>query len=298
MKLHGIIPPLATPFTRDEAIDETTLRHEVDRVIRTGVHGITVTGSTGEGHTLTIDELVRASAAAVEAADGRVPVITGIIRDSTRDVITCGQAVKTVGISAIQVTPVHYLFQPDEEGSIDFYRRIGNEVGLPIVIYNVVPWNTLSPEVVLRLSELPQVVAVKQSGGDIHKLARLLTLASDRLTILTAVDDLLMPSFLLGAHGAVAAILTVLPELCCQLWDACQSGQLERARSLHERILTVWNALAAPDLPARVKAALALLGHPVGGPRHPLRPVSPTVEEAIRHALVHTQLLPAQISGQ
>ncbi|MCL4540882.1 MAG: dihydrodipicolinate synthase family protein [Chloroflexi bacterium] len=293
MKLQGIIPPLATPFTRDETLDETTLRREVDRMIRTGVHGITVTGSTGEGHTLTIDELVRASAAAVEAAAGRVPVITGIIRDSTRDVVTCGKAVRTVGVSAIQVTPVHYLFQPDEEGSIDFYRRIGDEVELPIVIYNVVPWNTLSPEILLRLSELPQVVAVKQSGGDIHKLARLLTLASDRLTILTAVDDLLMPSFLLGAHGAVAAILTVLPEMCCQLWDACQSGQLELARSLHERILTVWNTLAAPDLPARVKAALTLLGHPVGGPRHPLRLVSPTVEESIRQALVGIQVLPA-----
>ena len=291
--LRGIIPPLATPFGSDGELDEAALRREVRMALAAGVHGITVTGSTGEGHTLSVDELTRASAMAVEAAQGRVPVITGVIRDSTRDAIACGRAIRGTGIDALQVTPVHYLFQPSEEGTLDFYRRIGDEVGLPIVIYNVVPWNTLSPELLLRLSELTHVVAVKQSGGDIHTLARLLTMAGDRLTVLSAIDDLLFPSFLLGAQGAVAAILTVLPDLCVQLWGACADGRIEEARSLHTRILTVWDAVAGPDLPSRVKAALALRDRPVGGPRHPLLPVRPQVEAKIRHALVSAGVLGA-----
>lgn len=82
-------------------------------------------------------------------------------------------------------------------------------MGLPIVIYNVVPWNTVAPETLLRLSEIPQVIAVKQSGGDIHKLAELLRLNNGRLQVLSAVDDLLYPSFVLGAQGGIAAILTI-----------------------------------------------------------------------------------------
>ncbi|MCL4544431.1 MAG: dihydrodipicolinate synthase family protein [Chloroflexi bacterium] len=285
LTLRGIIPPLATPFDAQEELDEPVLRREVESVIAAGAHGITVTGSTGEGHTLSEAELVRSATTAVEAATGRVPVIAGIIRDCTRDVVRAGLALRHTGIQAIQVTPVHYLFRPDEEGTLAYYRRIGDEVGLPIIIYNVVPWNTLSPELLLRLSELTHVVAVKQSGGDIHKLARLLTLAGDRLTVLSAVDDLLFPSFLLGAQGAVAAILTVLPDLCVQLWDACKAGQIEEARQLHERILLVWDAIAGPDLPARTKTALAWRGRPVGGPRHPLLPVQPAVREQIGQAL-------------
>jgi 4-hydroxy-tetrahydrodipicolinate synthase len=296
LELRGIIPPLATPFTSDGELDLAALQREVALVLAAGVHGITVTGSTGEGHTLDDDELVRASSAAVEAAAARghsAPVVAGVIRDSTRAVVRAGRALRATGVAALQITPVHYLFQPDARGSIDFYRRIGEEVGLPIVIYNVVPWNTLSPELLMRLSELTQVVAVKQSGGDIHTLARLLTMAGDRLTVLTAIDDLLWPAFLLGAHGAVAAILTVLPDLCVALWHAVQDGRQEEARQLHERILAVWTVLAGPDLPARVKAALALRGRPVGPPRHPLLPPTPAVVEEIERALATAGVTPA-----
>src|SRR5690606_37313661 len=134
-----------------------------------------------------------------EEANGRVPVISGIIRDSTREVVAYGKALKTAGADALQITPVHYLFSSGDDGTYAYYERIANEVGLPIVIYNVVPWNTVSPEALMRLSEIDQVVAVKQSGGDIHKLADLLLMNDGRLIIYSAVDDLLYPSFALGA---------------------------------------------------------------------------------------------------
>ena len=293
LKLSGIIPPLVTPFTDPgQDLDEDALRAEVRYLLATGVHGLTVCGSTGEGHTLSLDETVRISEIALEEARGRVPVVTGIIRDSTREVIRYGQALQRVGVDGLQITPVHYLFQPGPEGNFAYYQEIGAAVGLPIVIYNVVPWNTISPETLLRLSEISQVVAVKQSGGDIHKLAELLRTNRGRLQVLTAVDDLLYPSFMLGAAGAIAAVLTIVPDLSVALWDACQRGDHATARSLHERIQPVWTAVNAPDMSARVKAAIELRGRRVGPARSPLLPVSAAVRRDLADALDQAGVLP------
>src|ERR671932_298133 len=224
LELKGIIPPPVTPFEPgSQDLDEEALRAEVRHLLEVGVHGLTLCGSTGEGHTLSVEETVRCAEIAVEEARGRVPVVVGIIRDSTREVICYGQALKRVrGVDALQITPVHYLFDPGPQGTYAYYRDIGQAVGLPIVIYNVVPWNTISPETLLWLSEIPEVIAVKQSGGDIHKMAQLLRSNPGRLQVLTAVDDLLYPSFALGAQGAIAAVLTILPDLAVALWDAVE----------------------------------------------------------------------------
>ena len=297
LQLKGIIPPLVTPFAPDEELDEAALRDEVRYLLSQGVHGLTVCGSTGEGHTLTLEESLRISEITLQENRGRVPVITGIIADSTREVIRRGQALRSLGVDALQITPVHYLFSPGEDGTYAYYTEIGDAVGLPIVIYNVVPWNTISPETLLRLSEIPHLIAVKQSGGDIHKLADLLRANQGRLQILTAVDDLLYPSLVLGADGAVAAIVTVLPDLCVALWDACQRGDHTTARSLHERILPVWRAINHPDMPSRIKATLELRGRRVGNARRPLLPVPPVVRHELTEALDAAGVLQPEVAA-
>jgi 4-hydroxy-tetrahydrodipicolinate synthase len=293
LQLTGIIPPLVTPFTPgSENLDENALRAELRYLLQVGVHGLTVCGSTGEGHTLSLEETVRCAEIAVEEAAGHVPVVVGIIRDSTRDVIRYGQALARVrGVDALQITPVHYLFNPGPDGIYAYYREIGQAVGLPIVIYNVVPWNTISPETLLRLSEIPQVIAVKQSGGDIHKLAELLRVNNGRLQVLSAVDDLLYLSFVLGAQGAIAAVLTVVPDLSVALWDAVQRGDHQAALALHERILPVWTAINHPDMSSRTKAAIELRGRKIGPARRPLLPVSDAVRREINAALEQAGVL-------
>lgn len=297
-ELRGILPPMVTPFLPGtEEIDEAALRREARVLIDAGVHGLTVCGSTGEGHTLSIEESCRVTRAAIDEAAGRVPVIAGIIRDSTRDVIAYGRALRDAGAAALQITPVHYLFNPGDDGTYAYYQEIGSEVGLPIIIYNVVPWNTISPELLLRLAEIEQVVAVKQSGGDIHKLADLIRANAGRLRIFTAVDDLLYSSFSLGAEGAIAAILTVLPDLCMELWHACQRGDHATARSLHERILPVWRAMHYPDMSSRTKAAIALRGREVGVARRPLLPVSEQARAELASALDQAGVLSPALAG-
>lgn len=292
---EGIIPALATPFTESEELDEESLRREVHVMLDAGAHGICVTGSTGEGHTLSVEETCRIATVVRDELGGRLPLIAGIIRDSTREVVRYGQALREVGVDAIQVTPVHYLFAPTEDGQYAYYERIGREVGLPIIIYNVVPWNTISPQMLMRLSEIEQVIGVKQSGGDIHKLADLLRMNNERLRIFTAVDALLYPSFMLGAHGSISAILTILPDLCTALWDACRRGDHAAALALHERILPVWRAMEYPDMSSRTKAAIALRGRKIGNPRHPLLPVTDAVRSEIAAALDLAGVLPARV---
>lgn len=291
--IYGIVPPITTPFDQDDRVDEAALRAEVHYLIETaGVHGLAVGGSTGEGHTLTTDETRRITAAAVAAAAGRVPVITGIITDSTRSAIERGRAVADLGVAALQVTPVHYLFHPDDEATQCHFAAITESTGLPLLVYNVVPWAYLSSPLLTRIiTEVEGVIGVKQSAGDLKLLADLLLLLGDRGVILSAVDALLYPSFALGAHGAIAAILTAAPTLSVALWEAVRRGDHGTALELHQQLLRIWNAISADNLPANVKYAMELQQRRAGEVRAPMPKTSRTQATAIRGALQSARLL-------
>jgi 4-hydroxy-tetrahydrodipicolinate synthase len=292
-QIHGIVPPMITPFRGDDTIDEEALRAEARYMIETArVHGLAVAGSTGEGHAMTTAEVRRVTQVVADEARGRVPVITGVITDSTASAIERGKAVRDLGATALQVTPVHYLFRPDDDAMVRHFEALARGTGLPIVIYNVVPWTYLSPQLLARiLTSVEGVVGVKQSAGDLKLLADLLLLVGNRSRIMTAVDALLYPSFALGAHGAIAAILTAVPRLCVQLWDAVQAGDHKQALALHERLLPVWNAIAQDNLPANVKHCLALQGRPGGVPRPPMPETSRAQAAPIRQALINAGVL-------
>jgi 4-hydroxy-tetrahydrodipicolinate synthase len=293
LRLHGIIPPIVTPFEADGDVAEDELRAEVRYHLYLGVHGICTAGSTGEGHTLSREEAAAVARLVVDEVAGRVPVIAGIIRDSTRDVIDYGLALRETGVDALQITPVHYLFTPDGDETFAYYRTITEAVGLPVVIYNVVPWSTIEPVTLARiLNEVDLVVGVKQSGGDIHRLADLIRLRPHGGAVLTAIDDLLYPTLMLGAQGAIAATLTVAPELCLQLWDAVQVGDHKAALSLHERLLPVWRAIDAPNMPALIKYALSLQGRAGGVSRRPMTPVSADQATRVQAALADAGIGP------
>jgi 4-hydroxy-tetrahydrodipicolinate synthase len=284
--LFGIIPPMTTPFDEAGELDESTVRAQVRWLIGAGVHGLAAGGSTGEGHALDQDELRRLVAAVAEEATGRVPVIAAIIVDSTRDAIRRGKALEGLGVAALQVTPVHYLFRPDDDAMLEHFRAIADATGLPIVIYNVVPWSYLSPQLLIRIMrEVPGVIGVKQSAGDLKLFADLMLMAQSGKKIFSAVDALLYPSFALGAHGSIAAILTAAPATCVRLWDAVQAGDHALALDLHRRLLLLWNALVADNLPACTKYAQTLQGVPAGSPRAPMPRASQAQQRAIAAAL-------------
>ncbi|MCW2871553.1 dihydrodipicolinate synthase family protein [Actinacidiphila oryziradicis] len=291
IRLAGMISTVVTPFDENDAVDLDLLRGEVKYLLDQGVTAICACGSTGEGHTLSLEESVAICEVVVDEVAGRVPVIGGVIQNSTAQAKRYSLALKEAGVDALQVTPVHYVFAPSPEETVAHYREIGEATDLPIVLYNVVPWALVPIATIELLRDVPQVVAVKQSGGDIHLLADLLHRVRDRFTILAALDDLHYPAFVMGAHGALAAIPTVTPRLSVELWEAVQSGDHAKALELHERILTVWRAIDAPNLPATLKAALELQGRSPGLPRRPFAPATEAERERIREALQKANLI-------
>lgn len=290
-EISGIIPPLVTPFRADGSIDEAAHRAEVRWMVEVAkVHGLAVCGSTGEGHTLTTEETRRIVGWTVEEAGGRIPVIAGIIADSTAATIERGRAVADLGVAALQVTPVHYVFRPDDDAMVRHFGAVADGTGVPVILYNVVPWSYLLPPLLVRiLREVDGVIGVKQSASDMKALADLLLLSEEagireRVRILSAVDALLYPSFTLGADGAVAAILSAAPEACVALWEAAGRGDAGASLDLHKKLLRLWNAIDAPNLPANVRAAMRTQGREGGVPRPPMPASSPLQEERIRTA--------------
>lgn len=285
-QLRGIIPPIPTPFDAAGEIDEQAFRATVRFMMAKGVHGVCVGGSTGEGHTLSVEEFAATIRWTAEELGGRIPLVAGIIANSTRDAIARARAIEDVEVAALQITPVHYVFKPDDDATFLHFKVLTENCKQPIVIYNVVPWNYLSPKLLLRIMrELPGVVGVKQSAGDLKLMADLLLDIPEGKVVLTAVDALLYPSFALGAHGTIAANPAAVPGVTVALWEAVQRGDHVQALAIHEKLLRFWNAIVGDNLPACVKYALELQGCPAGLPRMPMPAPSAAQKAAIEPAL-------------
>jgi len=282
---------MVTPFCADGSIDEEALRAEVRFMIKTGVHGLAVCGSTGEGHTLSDEETRRITEWTTDEAAGRIPIITGIITNSTDSAVRRAQAIADLGPAALQVTPVHYVFRPGDDDMYRHFDTIADRTGIPVIIYNVIPWSYLMPPLLTRiLRDSPGVIGVKQSASDMKALADLLLLCGeagilDRVRILSAVDALLQPSFVLGSHGAIAAILTAVPDWCVALWNAVRAGDSANSLRLHRNLLRLWNAIEGPNLPANVRTVMHARGREGGLPRPPMSPSSPEQTWRIHAAL-------------
>lgn len=270
--LQGVIPPATTPFDALGNIRHEAIAAQVDWFVGAGVHGVAVGGSTGEGHTLERDEYRGVVEATVNSAAGRIPVIAGIITDSTRESVKRGQLLDGLDIAALQVTPVHYLFRPDDDAMVEHFRTLAGETGRSIIIYNVVPWTYLSPQLLIRImQEVPEVIGVKQSAGDLKLFADLMAELPDGKRIFSAVDALMYCSYTLGAHGSIAAILAAAPHASVALWDAVAAGDHTHAHGLHLKLLRLWNALMPHDnLPAATKYAQTAQGCDAGLARQPM----------------------------
>jgi 4-hydroxy-tetrahydrodipicolinate synthase len=270
--LTGVIPPMITPFTDDGSIDEDALRAEAGFLLESGVDGLVVSGSTGEGAGLTEEEIHAAASVVVEVAGGRVPVLGGVIADTSEEAIRLGLAARRAGVAALQVPPPHFHLVTDPAVLSEYYRSITEATGLPLIIYNVIPWAQVAVESLEQLmAENPAICGVKQSGSNIHALADLLAHLRGRVRIYSAIDDLIFPSFMLGADGTISGTASLFPRETVEIYRAVQKGELERARGLHEAILPVWRTIQGELFPGKIKYAMSLLGRAAGQPRAPFR---------------------------
>ncbi len=291
-ELKGIISPFTTPFDEHGSINYSLIKKQVDWLIQNGVHGLAAGGSTGEGHSLSREEYLQLMEKTIEAVDGRIPVIAGIIANSTSEVIKRGKAVKKYNVKALQITPPHYLFKPDDNSMVQHFREIYETCEVPILIYNVVPWCYLSPDLLLRImDEVPGVLGVKQSAGDMKLFADLIRRANPKNLIFSAVDALLMSTYQLGAPGAIAAILTAAPGPSVKLWDAVQEKKWDIALELHKKLMPLWDAIGLDNMPSLCKYAQKLQGLDAGYAKKPTSPATNDQKEKVKLALKNLGLI-------
>lgn len=291
MKISGIIPPMVTPFTADGRVDIDALCAEAIRLKAAGVHGVSFAGSTGEGAQVSDEEISLCVSAIRKVIGSNFPLVCGIIRNSSIQAISASKAAKDAGADALMITPTHYL-GATPEGNAAYYEDIAAAVKMPIIIYNVIPGNPVLPEHIPMLVKNPYIIGIKQANGGVHAVADMVLACKDKITVFGAQDDVMFLSYLVGAQGAISAVLTLYPELCMEEWNAVQNNDVAKAREIHERIMPVWRQIEGKAFPGRLKAALSLRGIKTAGfPRRPILPCDEQTVDRIRDAMMKNNLL-------
>lgn len=277
---------LVTPFGPDGGLNEGVLRELVRFHREEGTDALVVNGSTGEAVTLTPEEQRRAVEVVVEEAGGRLPVIAGAGGSDTAAVARLGRAAREAGADGLLLAPPPYN-KPTQEGILAHFRAVMDAADLPTIAYNV-PGRTactLLPATVETLAEDPRLVGVKEAGGDISQVAELARRLADRVALYSGNDDQVVPLLSLGGVGVISVLANVAPADTSRMVHAYLEGQVEEARRLQLRYLPLVGALFREPNPVPVKAAVAMLGFDVGGPRLPLLPLTDAGREALADAM-------------
>lgn len=287
MNLNGIIPPIVTPFKKNGDIHIDLLKREMKICLDSGSNGISVAGSTGEGPTLTDEELKILVKTGKSVLGSDQPLVCGVMRTCTRAAVMAGLAAKEAGADAVMVTPTAYnVLVPNEEGMFDFYKTISEEVQLPVIIYNVIPQNTISARLYTKLlDETDYIVGIKQSTGGIQALYEDIMYSGNKGKVYAATDDMIFTCFELGASGAISAILSLFPDECCRMWQCAEEGKHEEGFKIQNSLYMKWQNLGGTQFPIRLKYALELTGREVGFCRSPITYLSESDKEAIRKSL-------------
>ena len=256
----GSFVAMITPF-KDGKVDEQGVADLVEFQLRNGTNGLVPCGTTGEAVTLSDEEHLRVIQITIETAGGRVPVVAGTGTNSTEKTIKATKAVAKLGAdAALVVTP--YYNKPTPEGLYQHYKAINDAVDLPIVAYNV-PTRTsidMSAETTLRISQLANVVAVKEASGSMDQASEILQDADPDFAVMSGDDSLTLPLLALGGTGVISVVANVAPAAMSDLVAAFHRGDAARARELHHQIFPLCRAMFIETNPIPVKTAAGMLG--------------------------------------
>lgn len=266
-----VVTAMVTPFREDLSLDLERAKEIAAWLVDHGSEGLVVAGSTGEAATLTDDEKVTLWRAVVEAVGNRATVIAGTgTYDTAHSEHLTREAEKAGAHAILLVTP--YYNKPPQRGLIEHFTRLAGATSLPVMLYNI-PGRTatrIEHETLLRLAEVPNIVAVKDSTGDLDGVAKLIREAPEGFEVYSGDDWATFTMACLGAVGVVSVAAHVVGDRIAEMLALLQGGELEEARAVHLDLLPVFDGLFLTSNPIPLKAAMALIGQPVGGPRLPL----------------------------
>jgi 4-hydroxy-tetrahydrodipicolinate synthase len=261
MPFEGCGTALVTPFRRDGALDESTLRSLVKRQVDQGINFLVPCGTTGESPTLTRKEHLRVVELTLEEAQGRVPVLAGAGGYNTAEVIELAKELKAMGAGGIlSVTP--YYNKPTQEGLYQHFKAIADAVKLPVIVYSVQSRTgvNVEPSTLQRLSEVDYIAGVKEASGNISQMAAVVHHVPSSFTVLSGDDAIAIPLIALGGRGIISVVSNEIPAEMTALVKYALANEFAAARDLQRKYLTLMEVNFVESNPIPVKAAMALMG--------------------------------------
>ena len=282
----GVLPAIVTPF-KNGTVDEQGLRQLIEFQIEEGVHGFVPCGTTGESATLSHEEHERVVEITVDQVKGRVPVLAGTGSNNTAEAVRLTAHAKRAGADGVLMISPYYN-KPTQEGIYQHYKKVAEEVDIPIIIYNI-PGRTASniePTTFARLAEIKNIVGVKEASGSMKQITEIIRLCGPEFTVLSGEDFLTYPLMAVGGKGVICVVANIVPRDMSELCNLLLAGDFDKGRGLYYRLLPLCHSMFIETNPVPVKAALAMMGKISSAEvRLPLAPMSDDNLAKLRKAL-------------
>jgi len=293
MNLQGCGTALVTPLLPDGSLDEAALTAHVNWQIASGITLLIPAGTTGEASTLSEAEWLRVVELTVAAAGGRVPVFAGCTHNSTHQAAENARKLTRIeGLNGI-LTANPYYNRPSQDGQYQHFRAISEATDLPILLYNI-PGRTganLEPATVLRLAEIPTIIGIKESSGNLPQITELITQAPRAFKVFAGDDALALPILSVGGAGLISVASNAIPQQMAQMVNSALTENWVAARRINRHYYGLMQANFIEPSPAPIKAVLALLGRGNETLRLPMVPVTPKSRHKLETILGELGLL-------
>lgn len=283
---HGSIVAIVTPMKASGEVDYGSLHDLLDWHINNKTNAVVILGTTGESATVTGADREQLIKSSISHVSGRIPVIVGTGTNSTSSTIELTQQAMDLGAdAALLVTP--YYNKPTQDGLFQHFKAVAEAVAIPQILYNV-PSRTgcdLLPETIKKLADIPNIVGVKEATGDISRVSQIKQLCGDALDLFSGDDMTALEFLLAGGKGVISVTANIAPDKMSQLCEACQQGDVERARQINNQLIPLHQKLFVESNPIPAKWALHLMGKIPEGIRMPLTTLAEPQHAVVRDAL-------------
>lgn len=282
-RLRGIFPAIPTPVRADDTIDAEATRALLRHLLPQGIAGIVPIGGTGEYGALPRAERVRMTALCAEEADGRVPVIPGVLDTGFHDALDAGKAFAGAGASAVMLLTPYYT-TPTQRGIRDYFMRYADASPVPVLIYEI-PYRTriaIAPEVLHELSRHPNIIGMKACNTDMYHFLKVVAGVDDSFAVLSGEDTLFPVQMAAGARGGIIVTASMLPRTWRALYELCAAGRTAEAMKKHRALIPLLDMAFAETNPGPLKSVLDLVGATAPRVLAPLVAPAPELQQRLR----------------
>ena len=296
MNFAGVLAPIPTPFDEQDRVDTARLKTALQKWMATSLDGVVVLGSNGEAALMDDFESDQAIVAARDVVPSSRRFIVGTGRESTQAAIRASKRAAEHGADAVLVrTPGFFKTQMTNDAFVRHYTAVADASPVPVLLYNftAVTGVNLLPAAVARIAIHPNVIGMKESGGDIAQIADLVTSTPATFGVIAGTAGTFYPALNVGAVGGILALANVLPDACTKLFRLTKAGRHEEAIAIQRRLMPMAKLLGQQYGVPGLKAALSLIGYDVGMPRPPLAPLPEAAVAALRDTLAQFEEIPA-----